>query len=446
MKKVEPGEIKLYIEDNYTAEEIKQLIALESGNILASSSFAIPITKERLRKLLYLRTILLENNIIIGDSTTFSFITDEELDGLISLLEKNFVISNTSKINKIDVVIWKILTGQIFKVTDFYADIDKSKKSEVKTIGIIYCDKDLLEYFLNYLVNITETFTIKPNRYYKILKWFAINNYFTKYKEFYLSKSFEIVYNIEALCLLVCPDFIMTRIFSVIKYFILIQSPEDNMFRSILSFRSKDYFKQNISRSDRRKILQQIDYLCSAHPSNYIPRVDNKYKPYIMALDKRLHPSDYINIFPKAYQFFVSHRNESNNKLIDVSSSDISKLYKQNDFSVIQIASTVFDNFSTITFVKRFDSFARRAEKEGKESYLLDMLIDADLSFFDLDWLERMYVVKLNKLRAKEKDNTFFTKPSANIDFIECVLDIIKIKKESRRLNQDIDPCNNNKA
>ncbi len=445
MTKVEPGEIKLYIEDNYTAEEIKQLIALESGNILASSNFAISITKERLRKLLYLRTILLENNIIIGDSITFSFITDEELDGLISLLEKNFVISNASKINKIDVVMWKILTGQVFKVTDFYADIDKSKKPKVKTIGTIYCDKDLLECFLNYLVSITETFNIKPNRYYKILKWFAINNYFTKYKEFYyINKSYETLYNIEALCLLVCPDFTVTQIFSVIKYFILIQSPEDNMFRSILSFKAKDYFKQNISRGDRRKILQQIDQLCSF--PNITTINSRKFRPYIKALDKRLHPSDYINIFPKAYQFFVSYRNASNNKLIDVPSSDISKLYKQNDFSVIQIASTVLDNFSTMTFVKRFDSFARRAEKEGKESYLLDMLIDADLSFFDLDWLERMYVVKLNKLRAKEKDNTFFTKPSANIDFIECVLDIIKIKKESKRLNQDIDPRNNSKA
>ena len=63
----------LSIDDNYSVEEMKQLIALETGNILATSSFIIPLTKERLRKILYLRNILSEHDIIIKDPIIFNY-------------------------------------------------------------------------------------------------------------------------------------------------------------------------------------------------------------------------------------------------------------------------------------------------------------------------------------------------------------------------------------
>jgi len=427
---IKPGEIKLSLNDNYTTEEIKQLIALETGNILTTSKNVIPTTNKRLRKILYIRNTLLEDNIIISDSMSLNYITDIELDALISLIKKNFMIPVAYKFN--NPFIWRLLNKQVFNVNNIYSDISitEENKSTLKTLDAVYSYKGLLKYYLNYLSS-SKYDLIDTSRYYRIMLWFAINNFYNIYSDLiYSYTDLNIRSDIEALCLLVNNNkaFNVTSIFSIIKYFILLQAQtaDNNFGQKITSFKVSVCFKQNINRNIRRRILQQIDNL---RDINNIPEI---YKPYIKALDKRLHPSDYKNIFPNAYKFFVLHRDKSNKQSDSLVSSrinsEISKMYKENDASIIQIASLVCSKYPT-AFISRFDSFARRAEKEGKESYLLDILIDTDFEVDYLITLKTSYLKKLDKIKIKEeRSNNFHLKPTVNKDFIECVLDIIEYK------------------
>ena len=105
MDKIQIGEKRFSLEGENI--EIKQIIAIELGFILATSESPIYPDMNRLKKLIYVRDILLLEGITL-DYQIFDYITDEELDGLTKVLEENFIIPDKLKVvSKFDIYLWK---------------------------------------------------------------------------------------------------------------------------------------------------------------------------------------------------------------------------------------------------------------------------------------------------------------------------------------------------
>lgn len=428
MDKIQIGEKRFSLEGE--SIEIKQVIAIELGFILATSESPIYPDINRLKKLIYVRDILLLDKCVL-DYQVFDYITDEELDGLIKVLGENIIIPDKLKmVSKFDIYLWKARTLQPFNVYDFYKGV--GMPDEVKCFDIVRTEELLLGHYLLYIGSLKEdevkynpTLNLKT-RIYKTLKWFAYNNWFTTYGELFYKASENLISRIEAICLMSCENFRATRIFSVIRYFILLQNdPESYFFKAILGIKIQKFYKQGISRRDRRKILAEINRLCESGFNTNIP----KYKKYIKAMDKRLHPKDYKEIYPAAYRFFKSFRSKSKVKQISTR-SEIAQIYKENN-DITEIAKLIYNNYGCSVFVNRFDSLARRAEKDRKETDILDLLIDAKIGDIELDYLEGFYNRRLYKLKASQNATSipYYPKPCANEDFINCVLDVIKFKR-----------------
>lgn len=426
MDKIQIGEKRFSLEGENI--EIKQVISIELGFILATSESPIYPDMNRLKKLIYVRDILLLEGITL-DYQIFDYITDEELDGLIKVLEENFIIPDKLKVvSKFDVYLWKAKTLQPFNVYDFYKGV--KMPDELKCIDIVNTEEILLGNYLLYILKEDEV-NHNPNlnlktRIYKTLNWFAYNNYFITYRELLYKAPENLMSSIEAICLMSCKDFRATKIFSVIRYFILLQNdPESYFFKAILDIKIHKFYEQRISRRDRRRILAEIDRLCKSGFNINIP----KYKKYIKAMDKRLHPKDYKEIYPDAYKFFKSFRSKGKTKLPSVI-SEIAQIYKEND-DIVEIANLIYKNYGNSVFVNRFDSLARRAEESRKETDILDLLIDIKLDEIELNYLEDFYNRRLYKLKASQNATSisYYPKPCANEDFINCVLDVIKFKR-----------------
>ena len=425
MDKIQIGEKRFSLEGE--SIEIKQVIAIELGFILATSESPIYPDINRLRKLIYIRDILLDGWCILK-SSIFDYITDEELDGLINVLENNFVIPDKLKmVSKFDIYLWKARTLQPFNVYDFYKGVKMS--DEERYFEVIRTEEILLGHYLLYIGNLKDSDYNLKTRIYKTLNWFAANNWFTTYGELFYKASENLISRIEAICLMSCKNFKATRIFSVIRYFILLQNdPESSFFIAILNIKIQKFYEQRISRKDRRKILAEIDRLCESDLTDYI-NINSRYKKYIKAMDKRLHPKDYKEMYPKAYVFFKSFRNKSKVKQISTK-SEISQIYKENS-DITKIARLIYNNYGSGVFVNRFDSLARKAEESRQETDILDLLIDAKLGDIELNYLEGFYNKRLYKLKASQNATSipYYPKPCANEDFINCVLDVIKFKR-----------------
>lgn len=418
LEEVKPGKIKLSIEGD--DEEIKQVIALETGCVLATGKDYIHPTLERISKILYVRDLLASINVVI-DPIVFNVIKEEELDGLIKAINNNYIIPEKMKIkSKFSSFIWKLRTGQVFKIKDFYIDLEISEKASV--IKGVFSEELLTGFYLCY-VNELEG-SKERDRVFKTLKWFAINDYYNKFKSKYFVEFESLAPASESVCLLFCEDFKATSIFSVFRYFTLLENPEENIGKSVLNFKTKDLYKYKLSRKERRKILGHLDYLTEGYRGN----LHKKYRPFVRALEKRLHPKDYKELFPNAYRFFMSFKKSNEHKYSKT--GWITNLYKENK-DILEIASLVYEKYP-IDFIYRFDSFVRRAEKEGRESDLLEMLIDTKLDKECFRYLANFYERRVKKLKAyekaKENNKYYIPKPIANLDFVNCVLDIINLK------------------
>lgn len=417
LEEVKPGKIKFSIEGD--DEEIKQVIALETGRVLATGKDYIHPTLERLSKILYVRDLLASINVVI-DPIVFNVIKEEELDGLIKAINNNYVIPEKMKIeSKFSSFIWKLRTGQVSKIKDFYIDLEISEKASV--IKGVFSEELLIGFYLCYVNELKGS--KERDRVFKTLKWFAINDYYNKFRSKYLE--FEsLAPAIESVCLLFRKDFKATSIFSVFRYFTLLENPEENIGKSVIDFKAKDLYKYKLSREERRKILGHLDYLTEGYRGN----LHKRYRPFVRALEKRLHPKDYKELFPNAYRFFMSFKKSNEHKYSKT--GWITNLYKENK-DILEIASLVYEKYP-IDFIYRFDSFVRRAEKEGRESDLLEMLIDTGLDKECFRYLANFYERRIKKLKAyenaKENNKYYIPKPTANLDFVDCVLDIINIK------------------
>lgn len=424
MNKIESGRIKLKLEDFYTEISIKQIIALETGNILVTNDK--PITNpslDRLRKLLYIRDLFAGEYVKLNEDI-FWFISDEEIDSLINILENNIEHLNIKKRSKFSTFLWQFQNFQLGYVYDYYRDINTWDFSILNRINRdeLLVDRYLkyLEIDNNYLENERKIYILKKLSSFGLLSDKAI-----------LNLDLGLLSTVEAIRFKYGGDNEGIRFFgSILKYCLLSIYETDNyninIFSSAYNFKPRLYYSCKLSRVERRKILEKLDKLDIEGLSKNL-KVNNKAK-YIRVLEKLLHPKDYKEIFPNAYLLFNSFKKTKQHE--STYSSWISNLYKENT-DIIKIASLVYENY-TLDFVYRFDSFARRAEKEGKESYLLDILIDAKLNKVCLEFLNNFYNKRMKKLQAsytaKIDNNIYFAKPMANLDFVKCVLDIVNLK------------------
>lgn len=424
MDKIKPGRIKLELEDFYTELSIKQIIALETGNILVTNDK--PVTNpnlDRLRKLLYIRDLFAGEYVRLHEDI-FKFISDEEIDSLINILENNIKHLNIKKRSKFSTFLWQFNNFQLGYVYDYYRDINTWDFSILNKID---SNELLVDRYLKYL-EVVNNYSESGRKIYILKK---LSSFGLISDNTILNLDLGLLSTVEAIRFKYGGDNENIRFFgSILKYCLLSIYETDNyninIFSSAYNFKPKLYYSCKLSRVERRKILEKLDKLdIEVAPKSL--KVNNRSK-YIRVLEKLLHPKDYKKLFPNAYLLFNSFKKTEQHK--PTFSNWVSNLYRENT-DIIKIASLVYENY-TLDFVYRFDSFARRAEKEGKESYLLDILIDAKLNKNCLEFLDTFYKKRIKKLQAsytaKIDNNVYFAKPMANLDFVNCVLDIINLK------------------
>ena len=428
MDKIEPGRIKLELEDFYTEISIKQIIALETGNILITNDE--PITNpslDRLSKLLYIRDLFAGEYVKLHEDI-FKFISDEEIDSLINILENNIKHLNIKKRSKFSTFLWQFQNFQLGYVYDYYRDINTWDFSIINKINR---DELLVDRYLKYLEIDNNCFNYLESNKRRLYILKKLSSFGLISDKIIFNLDLDLLSTIEAIRFKYGRDNENIRFFgSILKYCLLSIYETDkyniNIFSSAYNFKPRLYYSCKLSRADRRKILEELDKLDIEVASKSL-KVNNKAK-YIRVLEKLLHPKDYKKLFPHAYLLFNSFKKTKQHK--PIFANWVSNLYRENT-DIIKIASLVYENY-ILDFIYRFDSFARRAEKEGKESYLLEMLIDAKLDKICLETLNNFYNKRIKKLQAsyttKTDNNVYFAKPMANLDFVNCVLDIINLK------------------
>ena len=129
---------------------------------------------------------------------------------------------------------------------------------------------------------------------------------------------------------------------------------------------------KGLPRVERKKVLGMIEKLTDVRGlAALIPDARKEYGHWVL-LSERVHSGDYMNVFPKATEFFKTLQTRKLSRKYKSWNSSIQKMY-DNDANIVDITKKVAERPGEL--VRRFDSLVRRAEKQGLESDVMDVFL-----------------------------------------------------------------------
>lgn len=192
-------------------------------------------------------------------------------------------------------------------------------------------------------------------------------------------------------------------------------SQHNILYEKILEVLDEGGRFKKISREKRREIL---GFLELSLDDTYLE--DSKL---FIKLGEKLHPGEYKNIFPHCYKFFRTLRRVTPNSW----ENDRKKAYDEG--GVIGEAKFIKDTDPS-EFLIRFESLMSKAYREKHETQMLDLLIDSELSYYDLLKLLKTYEISdsLGKYKVTTGRTYGRVSPSGMAEYLRYII-ISKLSK-----------------